>query len=77
MAERSGPSPGLCATCRYSRRIVSGKGSTFLLCERSRTDASFPRYPGLPVLHCRGYVRVPETVPDHATDPVIRSREET
>jgi len=27
----------------------------FSLCERSRSDPSFPRYPRLPVMSCRGY----------------------
>ncbi len=27
------------------------------MCERSLTDPSFPRYPRLPVLSCRGYER--------------------
>lgn len=48
--------PGLCATCRHSR-TVRGSRSTFWMCERSRTDPSFPRYPRLPVLECRGYER--------------------
>lgn len=46
--------PGLCETCRYAERI-SGARSTFWLCARSRTDPTFPRYPRLPVLQCRGY----------------------
>ncbi len=45
---------GLCASCRHSRTIVAAR-STFWLCERSRTDPTFPRYPRLPVLSCRGY----------------------
>jgi hypothetical protein len=45
---------GLCATCRHAR-TVDGARSQFWLCERSRTDATFPRYPRLPVLRCRGY----------------------
>ncbi len=45
---------GLCASCKHSRTI-SAKRSTFWMCERSRTDPSFPRYPRLPVLRCRGY----------------------
>lgn len=49
------PFAGLCATCAHGREVVSGKGSRFLLCERSRTDAAYPRYPALPVLSCRGY----------------------
>ena len=46
---------GLCAECRFKRLILSDRGSTFYLCERSSTDASFPKYPRLPVLECRGY----------------------
>jgi hypothetical protein len=37
------------------RLIESDRGSTFYLCERSLTDASFPKYPRLPVLRCAGY----------------------
>jgi len=33
----------------------SDRGSVFYLCERSFTDASFAKYPRLPVLECRGY----------------------
>ena len=47
--------PGLCGACRYVRFIASGKGSRFVLCERSRSDAAFPRYPRLPVTACTGY----------------------
>jgi hypothetical protein len=46
---------GLCADCRHHRLVTSGRGSTFLLCERSRLDRRFPRYPSLPVLACAGY----------------------
>jgi hypothetical protein len=46
---------GLCASCRHAREVVSGKGSGFVLCELSRTDRRFPRYPRLPVLACAGY----------------------
>lgn len=49
---------GLCASCTHHRVILSGKGSRFVLCERSRTDPSFPRYPGVPVVRCAGYERV-------------------
>jgi len=45
---------GLCATCKHSR-TVRGKRNTFWMCELSATDPSFPRYPRLPVLSCRGY----------------------
>jgi hypothetical protein len=46
---------GLCAGCRFTRRIESDRGSIFYLCERSATDARFPKYPRLPVLQCAGY----------------------
>ena len=29
------------------------------MCERSKTDPSFPKYPRVPVLECRGYERGP------------------
>jgi len=48
--------PGLCEDCAEGRAIESARGSVFWLCERSRTDPSFPRYPRLPVLACRGFV---------------------
>ncbi len=46
---------GLCAACAHARMVESRRGSRFWLCERSRTDPSFPRYPPLPVLSCRGF----------------------
>jgi hypothetical protein len=35
--------------------VRTGRGSVFTLCERSRTDSSFPKYPRVPVTECRGY----------------------
>ena len=49
---------GLCGTCRHSR-TVKGAHTTFWMCERSKTDRSFPQYPRLPVLRCRGYEEDP------------------
>jgi hypothetical protein len=46
---------GLCARCQHVRVIENRRGSRFLLCERSTEDPSFPRYPRLPVLQCRGF----------------------
>ena len=37
------------------RLITSDRGSTFCLCQRSASDESFPKYPRLPVIQCRGY----------------------
>lgn len=50
---------GLCLECRHGRRI-RGARSIFWLCERSRIDPRFPRYPRLPVRRCAGYE--PQTV---------------
>jgi hypothetical protein len=48
---------GLCARCRNARRILSSKGSEFWMCELSKTDARFAKYPPLPVLRCEGFQR--------------------
>ena len=45
---------GLCDDCRWVREVLTRR-SRFLLCERSQFDPDYPRYPGLPVLQCRGY----------------------
>ena len=46
---------GLCALCMHARLVVSVRGSRFVLCERSRTDPAYPRYPPLPVVACAGF----------------------
>jgi hypothetical protein len=46
---------GLCDTCRHQRVIRNTRGSEFSLCERSRNEPRFPRYPRLPVVACDGY----------------------
>ena len=48
-------SVGLCARCKHVRIIRSDRGSIFYLCRRSSTDPSYPQYPRLPVLLCRGH----------------------
>lgn len=54
----TGPPAGLCETCRYQRLVPNTRGSTFSLCQRSRTEPErFPRYPRLPVERCTGYER--------------------
>lgn len=53
--EMSPPKIGLCADCRFMRKIQSDRGSTFYLCELSATDLSYAKYPRLPVLQCKGY----------------------
>lgn len=46
---------GLCDSCRHQRVVRNTRGSAFSLCERSRTDARFPKYPRVPVTRCVGY----------------------
>jgi hypothetical protein len=48
---------GLCVTCEHVRRVMSDRGSVFYLCQLSKVDPSFPKYPRLPVLACAGYER--------------------
>lgn len=47
---------GLCRGCLHRQEIVPPKGSVYLLCRLGLTDPTFPKYPRLPVLECRGYV---------------------
>jgi hypothetical protein len=49
------PSAGLCESCAHQRVVRNTRGSSFSLCERSREDPAFARYPRLPVLACPGY----------------------
>lgn len=46
---------GLCIACRRHRLVVSGRGARFHMCELSKSDPAYPRYPPLPVLACAGY----------------------
>jgi hypothetical protein len=46
---------GLCELCQYQRVIGNTRGSTFSMCERSKTDPDYPKYPRLPVLECAGF----------------------
>ena len=59
---------GLCATCRHATVIGTDRGSRFILCERSRTDDRFPRYPPLPVVACIGYEEAEHGVRGPASD---------
>jgi len=55
---------GLCDTCRHQRIVRTTRGSEFSLCERSRSEPEYPRYPRLPVKSCRGYERTDGAEPD-------------
>ncbi|HEY5377468.1 MAG TPA: hypothetical protein VIK01_27500 [Polyangiaceae bacterium] len=48
---------GLCATCSHARVIQTTKGSEFWLCEKSKTDPRFTKYPPLPIRACLGFAR--------------------
>jgi hypothetical protein len=45
----------LCHSCVFAKEIVSGKGSRFLLCEKSHCDRRFEKYPQQPVVRCEGF----------------------
>jgi hypothetical protein len=49
------PPAGLCDSCVHQQLVPNRRGSIFSLCRRSREDPTFPRYPRLPVLACRGH----------------------
>jgi hypothetical protein len=49
------PAAGLCDSCKHQRIVRNTRGSAFSLCERSRADPNYPRYPRLPVLACSGH----------------------
>lgn len=49
------PPAGLCDDCRHQRLVRNTRGSVFSLCERSRHDPAYPRYPRLPVTVCGGH----------------------
>jgi len=51
-------SAGLCADCRWARRVGTPR-SVFWLCERSKSDPRYERYPRLPVLACPGHEPLP------------------
>ena len=59
---------GLCADCRYMRAVRSDRGAVFYQCQRAASDPSFPRYPILPMLFCRGY-ESRETLPARDDSP--------
>ena len=46
---------GLCDSCVHQKLIRNTRGSTFSLCELSKTDPRFPKYPRLPVVRCAGF----------------------
>jgi hypothetical protein len=51
------PEAGLCDRCRHQRIIRNTRGSAFSLCEKSKEDERFPKYPRLPVARCSGFAQ--------------------
>ena len=47
----------------HARSVTSDRGSVFLLCELSFTDARFQKYPKLPVRSCSGHKEKLANVP--------------
>lgn len=60
MPSATRPSAGLCDGCRHQRLVPNTRGSVFSLCERSREDPAYRRYPPIPVLSCPGFEPRPE-----------------
>jgi hypothetical protein len=48
---------GLGPDCAHVRKIESAKGSVFWMCELSKADARYPRYPVQPRMVCAGFSR--------------------
>lgn len=46
---------GLCDTCQNAKLIRNTRGSVFLMCELSKTDERFSKYPPVPIIQCPGY----------------------
>ena len=46
---------GLCDSCVHQQLVPNTRGSVFSLCQRSRTEPGYPRYPRVPVLSCPGH----------------------
>ena len=47
----------LCADCKFGRRITNRHGSVFLVCEQSKIDTEYVKYPSLPVPYVRAIKR--------------------
>jgi hypothetical protein len=45
----------LCETCTWMREVLTPLGSRFLLCQLSKKDPVYPKYPSQPVVKCNGY----------------------
>ncbi len=43
------------------KEVVSGKGSRFLMCQKSVADNRFVKYPPQPVVNCVGFEKTKES----------------
>ena len=50
---------GLCADCENARVITSDRGSRFTMCQLSKDDPRYPKYPPQPVAFCAGHEKLP------------------
>lgn len=53
--------PSLCEFCQHMKEVVSGKGSRFLMCQKSVADERFAKYPPQPVVKCVGFEKMKES----------------
>ena len=56
---------GLCAECVHHSIVSNKHESEFHLCLKNKSDSSFPKYPRLPVLNCKGYQSAKKDEPSH------------
>ncbi|HBN77913.1 MAG TPA: hypothetical protein DD473_19300 [Planctomycetaceae bacterium] len=47
--------PSLCEFCLPMKEVISGKGTRFVLCQKSSLEKRFPKYPPQPVIQCDGF----------------------
>lgn len=55
MTEAPRQPAGMCDACRHQKLIRTGRGSVFSMCERSKAEPGYDKYPRVPVLACPGY----------------------
>jgi hypothetical protein len=53
--ELSDMTQSLCETCAWMREVITPKASRFLLCELSKTNPAYPKYPAQPMIRCEGF----------------------
>ena len=53
----------LCSSCRWMREVTTPR-SRFLLCELSKADPAYPKYPPQPVVQCQGHQQKQADQPD-------------